>query len=254
MKKDRNHSKGFTILELMIAVGIISTLASIAIPHYIAYIERARATVCLSNRHEIEKEQHVKASAHDTDLLPKIDERWKCPSGGIYAWVQDPGDPERLTVVCSIHGKTTESTAKPKPLTSLGSSFEEISANMIELIEKFYKENDRYPRSWGDYAYTDIGLKRDEWDKAFNGIIYRPGGKRIGIKPEEGYTFYVTDLNGKQRKLSWKYKWNLYYSIEDGQWYYHKIEPGNEIDISTLEVQKNRMSRKIGKKNNQFQR
>ncbi len=96
MKKDRNHSKGFTILELMIAVGIISTLASIAIPHYIAYIERARATVCLSNRHEIEKEKHGEASAHNTDLLPKIDEQWKCPSGGIYAWVQDPGNSERL--------------------------------------------------------------------------------------------------------------------------------------------------------------
>ena len=43
-------------------------------------------------------------------------------------------------------------------LTSLGSSFEEISVNMIELIEKFYKENGKYPGSWGDHAYNDIGL------------------------------------------------------------------------------------------------
>ena len=238
MKKHSNHSKGFTLLELMIVVGIIGTLTSIALPYYLAYIVRARATVCLSNRHEIEKEQHVKALADDTDLLPKIDERWKCPSGGIYAWVKDPGAPERLTVVCSIHGGATESTAKPEPLTSLGSSFEEISANMIELIKKFYKEKGKYPRSWGDYAYTDIGLERDEWDKAFEGIIYRPEGKRIGIKPEEEYTFYVTDLNGEERKLSWEYNWNLYYSMKDGQWYYHKITPDNKIDISTLKVQK----------------
>ena len=45
---------------------------------------------------------------------------------------KDPGNPERLTVVRSIHGGATESTAEPEPLTSLGSSFEEISANMIK--------------------------------------------------------------------------------------------------------------------------
>jgi len=46
------------------------------------------------------------------------------------------------------------------PESFLGSSFEEISVNMIELIEKFYKENGKYPRSWGDHAYNDIGWTR----------------------------------------------------------------------------------------------
>jgi prepilin-type N-terminal cleavage/methylation domain-containing protein len=236
---NRNHSKGFTLLELMVVVAMMGILTSIALPYYMTYIKRARATVCLTNRFEIEREQSSQASADDTDVLPEIDERWKCPSGGTYIWVQDPSDPEHLIVVCSIHGGVIELAEEAEPLTSLGSSFEEISVNMIELIEKFYKENGKYPRSWDDYAYNDIGLDPDEWNKkAYNGIIYTPRGKRIQIKPEEGYTFYVTDLNGEQKELSSRLNWNLMYSAEDGQWYYHNIEPGNEIDISTLEVEK----------------
>ena len=57
-----------------------------------------------------------------------------------------------------------------------------------------------------------------EWNKkAYNGIIYTPRGKRIQIKPEEGYTFYVTDLNGEQKELSSRLNWNLMYSAKDGQ-------------------------------------
>jgi hypothetical protein len=53
---------------------------------------------------------------------------------------KDPGNPERLTVVRSIHGGATESTAEPEPLTSLGSSFEEISANMIKPDYNRFRE------------------------------------------------------------------------------------------------------------------
>ena len=109
---------------------------------------------------------------------------------------------------------------------------------MIKLVEEFYDKNGRYPRSWGDYVYTDIGLDPDEWNNAFNGIIYSPGGNRIKVTPEEGYTFYVTGSDGKEKKLKSSYKWSLWYSMEDKEWYYHKIEDKNEIDISTLRVEK----------------
>ncbi|MBW2038436.1 MAG: prepilin-type N-terminal cleavage/methylation domain-containing protein [Deltaproteobacteria bacterium] len=192
-----------------------------------------------------------------------------CPLGGEYVLIPaELVDSYYPVVACSMHFLPTTShpvpkppapvppTPKPpkppapeppvpippkppapkKPLTSLGSTFKEISTGMIDLIEGFYKKRGRYPRSWGDYRFTDIGLDPDEWSKGYNGIIYSPVGNRMQIKPEEGCTFYVTDLKGKERRLPWSYKWNLVYSVENKQWYYHSTKKGNEIDISTLRV------------------
>jgi len=36
------RQRGFTIVELMIAVGIVAILAAIAVPSYIAYVQRSR--------------------------------------------------------------------------------------------------------------------------------------------------------------------------------------------------------------------
>jgi len=40
------HDKGFTLIELMIVVAILATLAAIAVPIYRGYTESARATEC----------------------------------------------------------------------------------------------------------------------------------------------------------------------------------------------------------------
>ncbi|MBW1702470.1 MAG: type II secretion system protein [Deltaproteobacteria bacterium] len=255
--KDSN-TMGFILLELMVVLGIMSALASIAIPNYMSYREKAKAASCTAHRHNIEHEVLEYFLEHRVHN-PEIADKYKCPSGGVYMWIiSDPDDPDYPKVGCSMHYWPTAEPPKPeppkpippkpippKPLTSLGSTFEEITSGMIGLIEKFYVEHGKYPRSWGDYRFTDIGLDPAEWGRGYNGIIYSPCGNRVNVKPDEGYVFYVTDLKGKERKLSWEYKWNLVYSVKKGQWYYHSIKKKNAIDISTLKVEKYAKEKKI---------
>jgi len=123
-------------------------------------------------------------------------------------------------------------------VTSLGSTFGDISDEMIGLIEDFYEKNGKYPRSWGDYRFVDIGLDPEEWSIPYSGIVYTPVGNSIKISPDEGFTFYITDITGEELKLKSSYNWNLVYSVEDGEWYFKEIAENNKIDISTLKVEK----------------
>ena len=126
---------------------------------------------------------------------------------------------------------------EPPPLTTLGSTVGEISGSMLDMINEYYEENNRYPRSWGDYAYTDLGLDPEEWeDQEYGGIVYKPNGSVLRISPGEGYTFRIKDENGETHELPHSYNWDLVYRIpNDNRWYYHSVD-GPVVLIDTLEI------------------
>jgi Flp pilus assembly pilin Flp len=109
-----------------------------------------------------------------------------------------------------------------------------IMDDFLARIQKFYDENGRYPRSWGDYRFTDIGLDPADWADSVEGIFWNPNGDKIGLGNKRGddVQVYVTDMDGKRRHL---YDgWNIW--CTGGGCYYHTVAPGNEVDISTLEI------------------
>src|SRR5688572_7953191 len=94
--KTHHHSKGFTLIEIMIVVAIIGLLASVAIPSILNAIEKTRRQTCANNRKTIEgaklqwaleHKQPVTATPGDGDLFGKgryIEHKPDCPAGGKY--------------------------------------------------------------------------------------------------------------------------------------------------------------------------
>jgi type II secretory pathway pseudopilin PulG len=114
----KSRIQGFMLLELLIVIALLAALLSIAVPSYVAYVESARAAACLSNRHNIEQDKSASYLNNDNPSLV-IDNRYKCPSGGVYAWlVSDQTDPNYPRIGCSLHYAPVFSVPKP-PIAGL---------------------------------------------------------------------------------------------------------------------------------------
>ena len=120
--------------------------------------------------------------------------------------------------------------------TPLGSTFSEVTGNMIALTQSFFDANGRWPRSFGDYRYTDLGLNPADWSGVvYDGLIYGTGGSRVSIRPGAGWTITAMGLDGVNRVLKSSTGWDLWYDMATSQWYFHDITPSQAIDISTMQ-------------------
>lgn len=234
---------GFTILELIIVIAAIAILAAIAVPSLIVVIDKSKIAADTANVKVLNNATAVYRAQNDI-------------TGDVFAGIgSDAGCIQVL-----IDAKLLSETPVPKeedaafkwdagsqlwrlyvggeaaPLTALGSTFTEISSAMIQLEADRKTQTGSYGRSWGDYAYTDLGLVPSDWQMPVGHILYKPGGSRVMVAPETGYTFIVQSLSGTEKKLPASYNWNLVYDCASSIWYYHRIESGNEVDIETLQV------------------
>ena len=101
--------RAFTLVEVMIAVGVISILAAVAIPNFVNARLKARESICINNMRQIDsaKEQWALENGKTTTDTPTEAETGvyirsgfpRCPSNATYTI----GDLSTLPS-CSEHG------------------------------------------------------------------------------------------------------------------------------------------------------
>lgn len=115
--------RGFTLIEIMIVVAIVATLAAVAISGFIAYVHTSKRNLCLSNINMLNRAAEtyvITAGLKNGDMVtldmlsPKgdgsdgqkqflIKNRPVCPIGGTYTY-----DPATYTWSCSANEKAPE--------------------------------------------------------------------------------------------------------------------------------------------------
>ena len=109
----QNGKKGFTLVELMVVVGIIAIILTFAIPNFITARKRAQASTCVNNLkllyeagqlYRIDEGDSVSSLNVETLYnVGYLDSEVECPIGGAYAaW-----DVDNIPV-CSIGTQATE--------------------------------------------------------------------------------------------------------------------------------------------------
>lgn len=106
MRKSANNY-GYSLMELIIAMAVIATISSIAVPKYNRYIESTRENVCMINRQTILYEYQVycilKPETTLSDYLQANydgDDGLICPSGGT---IHASGSVDTVALTCSVH-------------------------------------------------------------------------------------------------------------------------------------------------------
>jgi type II secretory pathway pseudopilin PulG len=186
MKRD---SRGFTIIEVVVVIGVIMVLSAIAAPQMTAYLERGRATTCLSGRYQTEKAEMTylleknTPSPSFTDLVKDglLSHQPVCPSGGTYVWLQRTPQP---ILGCSIHYATLPAGETANLL--FASSFNGQSG-LDKLVGNWNVANGTLNNkpgaenriAFGDTTWKDYELKTSAVLKQGNGygIYYRADGK-----------------------------------------------------------------------------
>lgn len=109
--QNRDHSKGFTLIELMIVVAIVAILATIAYPSYQEYVRRsarAEARAAILNMAQLQERNFSDRGAYVTVSAGALTSGWQNAnwSGSSYA-------SRKYDITVAINGNTYTITATP---------------------------------------------------------------------------------------------------------------------------------------------
>ena len=94
---------GFTLIEIIVVIGILGILVGIAVPRFAGYVQHAKQAVCKSNLGTVERFYGANLEMDELEHSNLIFEAFLvdyeddlCPLGGTYSYVDG-------RVTCSIH-------------------------------------------------------------------------------------------------------------------------------------------------------
>jgi pilus assembly protein Flp/PilA len=120
------------------------------------------------------------------------------------------------------------STASEVPSTLL------ILGDMEARILKYFNTNGRWPRSFGPYNFTDIGLNSDDWSKPVNGLYFSPHGSEVGIANKAGDSIEVYAKDLDKNTIHLNNGWSIWCPVNSAGCYYHTVAPGHEVVKSSI--------------------
>jgi prepilin-type N-terminal cleavage/methylation domain-containing protein len=199
IRKDHGEF-GFTLVELMVVVAVIGILVAIAVPVYTSNTEAAKIATDEANLATLNSVTGIYRFSNaivDGDVFKDInsdEERMQrlVEAGFIAETLEPVQDEVEFNWDIGQQIWKLETKASIAPLSPLGSTFTEISTNMIALMQKYNAANKVYARTWGDLQFTDLGLDPTFWQDPIDHIYYKPVGERLQITPEQGYNFRLS--------------------------------------------------------------
>ncbi|HCX03242.1 MAG: prepilin-type N-terminal cleavage/methylation domain-containing protein [Tissierellales bacterium] len=110
ISKNRKLNKGFTLIELVVIIAIISILSAIAVPRFIHYTAFAKETVCKTNCGQAERMYEaflIEEDIENTDIIfdQFMLENYSdiCPKDGVIYYLDGK-------INCKIHEGISENT------------------------------------------------------------------------------------------------------------------------------------------------
>lgn len=238
----KNMKSGFTLIELIVVIAILAVLTLIAIPNVLNVVEEAKISAdkaTLRTLNNVTTMYKMDSSNYDDDAFSGINENdnriLELVNNG---YLQDEVSPQQKDA--SFQWEINDQTWRIYvdnvivPLSPLGSDFSEISSGMIAKILQRYNDVGSYGRTWGEYRYSDLGLEPDDWNDPIEHLHYVPSGSKLLISPEDGYRIKFQFNSGQV--ITGIPTYNLIFDSTNDTWYYHKILPGNEIDIDSIQI------------------
>lgn len=220
-----NRNRGFTIVEILVVIAIITILTMVMIPRFLAYQEHSQKSVCASNRQmlvrQILYEQAIDPSYREADADAFLTgSTAHCPSNGTYTLHMEDAS---VTITCTKHKAESGGSGENTPPVS-----GDLLTNFWDYIKNY------------NGPYLSNSMLRQEFFKA--------NGNQWPTITVDGKTFYIqpfyktqsTETNVEDKV--WLFArtdnssadgWsaNLVYDIIDQKWYCTTNYKG-ETDLS----------------------
>lgn len=211
-----NKDKGFTLIELIVVVAVLSLLAILLVPQVLNYINSSKNVVCENNRNEIDRQFIIEtlvgtSSSYqdglklvlnnngfsvDSESSSSTTTTYKslnsCPDGGDYTFVLS-NDGYLKEITCSLHGEILNdimhitSSSYDKIIAVINSNWAELDVSIDKAIDSHAILDNR-----------EKALKVQEYLKE-QGISVSPTTMwKVYKTADNTYNFYIVDLTEDQ--------------------------------------------------------